>query len=83
MLPTISHPTNRPNFTEVTIGDLTVWYSYKTPVGFMYPGQGRVVRQNEWSTTTGKHLNYIDNGDKASRVTGEEFQSRLAAHTPA
>ena len=69
----ISHPTDRPNFTEVEIGDITIWFSYRTAVGFMAPGWGRVVRCNDWSNTTGKHLNYIDNGQKGSRVDGEAF----------
>ncbi len=76
-LPTISHPTDRPNFTEVGVGDITVWFSYKTPVGFMAPGWGRVVRRNDWSQTTGKHLNYIDGGAKSSRVSGETFAMML------
>ena len=33
----------------------------------------RVVHQNDWSNTTGKHLNWIDGGDKSSRVSADEF----------
>lgn len=76
-LPTISHPTDRPNFTETQIGDTTVWFSYKTPIAFHKPGHGTVVRENDWSTTTGRHLNYIDNGDKASRIPGADFERLL------
>jgi hypothetical protein len=75
----ISHPTDRPNFTEVEVGELTIWFSYRTPVGFMAPGTGRVVRTNIWGPTTGKHLNEIDHGDKASRLTGETFEAQLDA----
>ncbi len=78
---TIDHPTDRPNFTEVTLGELTVWFSYRTPVGFMAPGTGRVVRANVWGPTTGKHLNYIDQGDKGSRLTGASFERRLGEIT--
>lgn len=76
----IDHPTGRPNFTEVTLGELTVWFSYRTPVGYMVPGEGRVVRENEWGPTTGRHLNEIDRGDKAARLPGYVFRGRLDAH---
>jgi len=33
---------------------------------------GLVCRKNEWGTTTGKHLNWIQ-PDKKKRVTGKEF----------
>lgn len=61
------------NFTRVHVGPVVVWFSYRTPVAFLIGGE-RVVRQNEWSTTTGKHLNQIDGGDKASRVDGATFR---------
>jgi hypothetical protein len=73
----IDHPTGRPNFTEVTFGDLVVWFSYKTPIGFMYPGEGRVVRENQWGPTTGRHLNEISTGQ---RVTSEAFEAKLNAY---
>jgi hypothetical protein len=58
----------------VELGDLTVWFSYKTAVAFQVDGQPRVVRQNEWGPTTGKHLRWIDGDDKSSRVPGYEFE---------
>jgi hypothetical protein len=61
----------------VTIEDVTVWFSYRTPVAFMAPGWGRVVRENEWGPTTGRHLNYIDDGYKALRVDGQSFQTLI------
>lgn len=75
----INHQAN--NFTELALGDLTIWFSYRTPIGFMFPGEGRVVRVNEWGPTTGKHMNKIDDGDKTSRINGEEFTARLSAIT--
>ena len=75
----ISHPTNRPNFTEVTVGDVTLWFSYETVVGFRdwRTGRGLRVTQNYWGPTTGKHLNWIDNGDKASRLDADDFKLEL------
>lgn len=78
----INHPTDRPNFCVVTVGDLSVWFSYRTPVAYQY-GSGRiVVRENDWSTTTGKHLTYIDGGDKRSRVPGDVFMAGLEKVLP-
>lgn len=64
------------NFVAVELGDKTVWFSYETPIAFYTPKTGDVIRQNEWSATTGKHLNYLDGGDKAAkdlRVNAETF----------
>ena len=55
-------------------GSVTVWYSYSTPVAFRVDGHNRVVRQNDWGPTTGKHLKWIDGGDKRSRVNSETFE---------
>ena len=81
--PSISHPTDRPNFTVVTTGSRTYWFSYRTCVGFLDSDtvRGIVVRRNEWGPTTGKHLNEIDGGDteaRARRVDLETFQALLS-----
>lgn len=60
---------------RVDIGPLTVWYSYKTPVAFMVLGKEKVVHENNWGSTTGKHLNWIDR-DKSIRVSAETFQQK-------
>ena len=70
----------KPNLTKVNVGTVTVWFSYATPIAFKVYGQPRVVRENVWSTTTGKHLNYIDGGDKEAkerRVPSEDFNAAL------
>ncbi len=54
-----------------------IYFSYKTPVAFKTIKLGVVVRRNEWGPTTEKHLNWIDSGDKASRVDGETFERLL------
>lgn len=61
------------------------WFSYETLVAFKKIGGERVVRKNDWSTTTGKHLNAIDGGDKeakAARVTKEVFEVKLKEAFP-
>ena len=56
------------------------WFSYKTLIAFYAPDKSRLwstfVRQNDWSTTTGKHLNWIDNGNKKERLTSEQFNAK-------
>lgn len=54
------------------------YFSYRTVVAVTVPGKGKIVHQNYWGTTTGKHLNWIDGGDKeakARRLSYEEFEA--------
>lgn len=72
----INHPTDRPNFTVVEVGDLTLWFSYRTVVGFQ-KGYGPItVRENDWGPTTGKHLGMIGSGNQ-DRIPGVEFERLL------
>lgn len=57
----------------VEVGEIRLWYSYETIVAFAAPGYGKVVSENIWSKTTGKHLNWID-PYKDSRTPNEEFE---------
>jgi hypothetical protein len=65
------------NSAEVSFQNLTVWFSYRTPIAFMTPKTGRVCRDNDWGPTTGKHLNAVD-PDKGKRLGGPEFERQLA-----
>lgn len=63
------------NALRLTIGPLSIWYSYQTPIAFSLYGT-RTVRENDWKQTTGQHLNAIDGGSvaaKRARVTSDEF----------
>ncbi len=60
----------------VTLGNLTLYFSYKTIVAFE-DGFKTIVRVNDWGNTTGRHLNCIDNGNKADRVVSEKFEELL------
>lgn len=81
-LPKVNHIA--PNFTEVEVGDLTIWFSYSVPVAFSVNSGsafGIVVRENDFSTTTGRHLSQIDQGDaygKARRIPGPAFEHALS-----
>jgi len=52
------------------------YFSYDTLVAFR-GDEGLVIHQNDWGTTTGKHLNWID-ADKSKRVNKEVFQAKLS-----
>ena len=58
---------------------LTLWYSYRSIIAFREANKPRVVIENIWNTTTGKHLNWIDGGDKNARLEYHEFQNQLKA----
>jgi len=60
-----------------SFGSFEIYYSYKTPVAFRHNGR-LVVRENDWGPTTGKHLNWIDGGNKSGRIQGGEFELELA-----
>lgn len=72
----VSHPTDNVNFVQVNLsGYTTIFFSYETPIAFYNAGD-LVIRENAWSTTTGKHLNWI-NPDKSIRISGKEFDAKL------
>jgi hypothetical protein len=91
-------PTNKPNanvnvsgsYTEVTLGNLTVCFSYRTPIALHFVPDGvgpaiRASRENDWSNTTGKHLATAEREfglSKSDRLPSEEFDLLLATVLP-
>jgi hypothetical protein len=68
---------------KVVIGDLELWFSYSTVVAFSVPSCGQIVHKNDWGTTTGKHLRWIDGQTSKTakhRKTAKEFESLWAKH---
>jgi hypothetical protein len=61
--------------------NLKVYYSYTTPIALEIDGVLK-VSQNQWSITTAKHLNWIDDGNKKDRLKPEEFNQLLKQHKP-
>lgn len=61
----------------VSIGNMDLYLSYETIVAFRTTKTGLVISENNWSTTTGKHLNAI-NPDKKIRLPREAFEKKLA-----
>lgn len=74
------------NSLVVTLGDLEIYYSYKTIIAIrcyhLSQENGHYsnffVSKNYWAQTTGKHLNWIDNGDKSTRLDREDFEKIVA-----
>ena len=65
-----------PNETTLTLPGITIWFSYETPVAFRTSDSFQ-VRENDWGTTTSKHLNRIDGGRKDGRIPGAVFERLL------
>ena len=69
------------NSIAIRMGERTVYYSYDTVVSFFGKNSKgeyfNCTSKNYWGTTTGKHLNWIDGGDKKSRLDAEEFNKKL------
>ena len=59
----------------IQIGSLRFYFSYNTVVAFSENGLLR-CSENVWSTTTGKHLNWIQ-PDKRCRIPYDKFQKQL------
>jgi hypothetical protein len=57
----------KPNFAKLTLGPLTLWFSYTVPISF-FIDDTFCTRVNDWSTTTGRHLNACDGGTPEARA---------------
>ena len=55
---------------------MTIWFSYQTVVAFWTPDTGKVISENVWGVTTGKHLNWIDR-DHSKRLPYDQFTALL------
>jgi len=61
------------NMTEITIGQTTVLFSYKTPVAG-YDDNGAFRTDASFSKTTSKHITQYFNGDKSiARVVPQSY----------
>lgn len=72
------------HFTRVTIGSVTLWFSYETLVGFQVSVNTIVVRENDWGAVTGKHLAKLDGGGveaKKYRLPFDEFAREFKKQT--
>lgn len=59
----------------VTIGDVELFFSYKTLIGFKANGE-TVTRDNQWGKTTGAHLCKIPGDRREHRVDEKTFAEK-------
>ena len=64
------------NCQYMDLGNIELYYSYETIIGYRTNGGGLVLTKNVWGTTTGKHLNWLDR-DKSKRIPYDDFKNRL------
>lgn len=70
------------NCVSVSVGKLTVYFSYMLPVAFRVKGKGLTVCQNAWGDETEKHLEFIELGKKMDfkeRTEKDKFRQVLLA----
>lgn len=63
------------NQTEIVQGDITVFFSYNTPVAFIKGSHGYRT-EKRWSVTTSKHIGQFFNRHYVNNVT-EVFQEDI------
>ena len=68
-------PKNTPATVLDLGGEAQVYYSYSTIIAVRIWDK-LYIRENDWSTTTGRHLNAI-NPDKSIRLPSAEFEQVL------
>ena len=66
------------NTLQFIMPGITLYFSYQTVVAYWTPKDGRVVTENMWGPTTGKHLNWIE-PDHSVRLPREAFEAKLKA----
>jgi hypothetical protein len=69
----IDHPTNRPNYSIVYVGDITLWFSYRTCIAFQVDGEPARVSENLWGPTTGRHINLAPAVQRSPRAVFEHL----------
>lgn len=58
-------------------GGVVFYYSYETIVAIEWGGFNSAVSENVWGPTTGRHINWLDNGNKNARLPREEFEEKV------
>ena len=65
------------NAVCVSIGQIDLYFSYKTVIAFRAPGFGLVISKSHWGPTTGRHLNAISRESEHPRLSPDEFKKTL------
>lgn len=66
------------NTLQFIMPGITIYFSYQTVVAYYTPEDGRVVSENIWGPTTGKHLNWIE-PNHSVRLSRDVFEAKLEA----
>ena len=66
------------NTILLELKDIHLYYSYKTIVAYVDFVDGLTICKNDFSVTTGKHLNWISE-DKSRRIPVDIFKIKLNA----
>jgi len=61
-------------FTDINNNEY--FFSYETLIAVKSKNGKLIIRKNDWGTTTGKHLNWI-NKDKSIRLSEDDFNNEL------
>lgn len=62
------------------VDDISILFSYNTPVAAIVPGEGFYRTSETYSNTTTKHINEFLNGEDADIVTPETISSLLQSN---
>lgn len=66
-----------PNQTEVTVGDVSIFFSYETPVAAHSPKLGWMQDATKYSRTTSRHVNAWLGGVIAAKFSTETFRKEI------
>lgn len=66
-----------PNQTQLVIGDLTVFFSYETPVAAQSAKLGWIRDAHKYSKTTSRHVNKWLDGITARELSTETFRAEI------
>jgi len=64
------------NMTELTVGNTTVLFSYRTPVAG-YDDQGAFRTAQHYSVTTSRHINQYLGGKDVGRTVSQDYINSL------
>jgi len=64
------------NMTELTVGDTTILFSYRTPVAG-YDDQGAFRTAEHYSVTTSRHINQYLGGKDVGRTVSQDYINSL------
>lgn len=73
----LTYPQRNTKQIDVSVGNLTLNFSYETVIAFNSPFSGFWISENVWSVTTGRHLNEI-HPDKSLRIPNDVFKQKLS-----